>query len=69
MQHSSAVARSWYEEHLTQVGGSWQAERAQIANQFARATEVAAGRDGEIQEVRLQLAIARDTTELTEFRA
>eukprot|EP00974_Lingulodinium_polyedra_P054367 5227188-Lingulodinium_polyedra.AAC.1 len=58
MQYSSNVARSWCAYHLSQMGGSRQAERAQIANQLARATEVVAGRGGEIQELRSQLAIA-----------
>eukprot|EP00974_Lingulodinium_polyedra_P006775 645263-Lingulodinium_polyedra.AAC.1 len=62
MQRSSSVARSWYEEHLTQMRGSWQAERAQIANQFAQVNEVVVGRDGEVQEYRSQLAIARGAT-------
>eukprot|EP00974_Lingulodinium_polyedra_P056581 5441721-Lingulodinium_polyedra.AAC.1 len=50
--------------------GPWQAEPAQIANQLARATEVVAGRDGEIQEFcsQVTVAVARDATELTEFR-
>eukprot|EP00974_Lingulodinium_polyedra_P018382 1776985-Lingulodinium_polyedra.AAC.1 len=43
MQHSSGVARSWYEENMTQMRSSWRAERVQFSNQFARATEVVAG--------------------------
>eukprot|EP00974_Lingulodinium_polyedra_P124500 11190996-Lingulodinium_polyedra.AAC.1 len=27
MQHSSGVAKSWYEENMTQMRSSWQAER------------------------------------------